>query len=512
MKHSIALFLTVITLISTFSLSSCGLFMIENTVDDSRTDITADSEANPYESALESDLDDRKLVKISPTDYSAQAEEYLSAVSDSDFNGIAVMIDSASDIVLSPESAVTEKDIAKLKRNQQVEEKFNTTAIFTQSSVDDMLVKARESSLSGTAYCDLLVLPMYYLGIFESKGLLMNLNTLPFTDYSADYFYTEIIEQLTAGYDVFGVAGEACSLLEYSYGMYFNKELIERFGLDDPYTLVYNNSWTYDKMLEMCRIASDSLNGIEKVSDESSSDEKIYLTGIYGTKNLLCDIVYASTGDQYISTGFAQIPSASPNLDIAEKAVVILKNIFETEYSFYSAVSDVREDSKNCFSEGGILFFVDYVTDIDSYRDIKSNYGLVPMPKISASQTEYYTYCDILMPVFASLKTNINIDNTGRFLQAFNAASYGVEDQAYYNEITMNSIRDTDVLNMLDIIRSNYTASFAFAFCSAYSSIQNATFGAFRSAAQGGKSFTTAYNFSNSSLTYEMNRSFSMPN
>ena len=37
------------------------------------------------------------------------------------------------------------------------------------------------------------------------------------------------------------------------YATFFNKTMLQTYGLEDPYTLVANNEWTVDKMFSMCK-------------------------------------------------------------------------------------------------------------------------------------------------------------------------------------------------------------------------------------------------------------------
>ena len=106
-----------------------------------------------------------------------------------------------------------------------------------------------------------MALPHCISGIssMAAVGCLYDWNSLPYIDFTKDYYNHNFNDALSLGdrqyYAVsdYMIANPSCIL--------FNKDMITDYSLENPYQLVYDGTWTFDKMYEMAEKVTVDLNG-----------------------------------------------------------------------------------------------------------------------------------------------------------------------------------------------------------------------------------------------------------
>jgi len=99
------------------------------------------------------------------------------------------------------------------------------------------------------------------------------------------------------------------------------------------------------------------------------------------------------------------------------------------------------------------MFYAEKLNYTDKLREMKDDYGIVPMPKYDEAQDAYYTiaddnYSQVMIPVNAG-----DLELCGAFLEIMSAESYKFITPAYF-ETTMKDkyLRDENSIKMLDLI------------------------------------------------------------
>ena len=67
------------------------------------------------------------------------------------------------------------------KRNKAVEEKYNIKIQTTRADSNFMLDDAKQASLAGMYYTNIMCIPFGDVGVFDAEGLLMNFRSVPLT-------------------------------------------------------------------------------------------------------------------------------------------------------------------------------------------------------------------------------------------------------------------------------------------------------------------------------------------
>lgn len=469
-------------------LTSCGLITINDgdnnpvNAEESETSAQANGmETVPFETYITSPETPSKPVE--EIDYKAVAQKYVDNLISRDLEKLPIIITATDMPTFVPQDTSNLVYNTRIERNQMVEKKYNIKILAMEYDADSIFQYTKYSVSSGEYYTDIIAVPSTSLGRFYAEGLLMNLNSLPFTDYTAEYFDTEAMNQMIAGHGLYGAVGELNKNIDYYYVIYFNKTLLSSLNLENPYDLVYDGEWTLDKFREMALAAAD-IDG--KYGHGSSASFENYI-----------DMFYLTTGNHYFSIELDKTAVPIYSNTETENFIAKMKNLLSNDNTIFEG-KYAPEKARDAFYNGDLLFYADRLFVTNWFVDMEDDWGILPYPKLDKSQREYYTYTDETLPVVAVPSNSSNIENIGLYLQAANAASYGHTNEVYYTLLQRDVIRDNDSLNMLDYItgangKGKLTMDFAHMFGQAYSYIAEGTYKALRSAVNNNYSIATLF-------------------
>ena len=144
------------------------------------------------------------------------------------------------------------------KRNSALEQKYNIT--IKQMKVDDLVARVRSAVMSGTIEFDAIFANSNSLATMAIEGLLYDLNSVERFDFSKSYWDSNACEQLEMGGKLY-FTNNSTNIHALGWAMFFNKYLIEEYGLTSPYEHMANNTWTIDTWAEMVKSCNKDLNG-----------------------------------------------------------------------------------------------------------------------------------------------------------------------------------------------------------------------------------------------------------
>jgi hypothetical protein len=467
-------------------LDSCGIIII-NRPDDKTETLTNNQGETVTENTVtttEAITSSSPVTPVTPTDNEKIAQKYLDALTSRDFEGVGIVIATLNNTLFTPDNNDKPITKARLLRNRAVEKKYNTIIMSNVcASIDVMLTQAKEAQKSGMFYADMLAVPSVNLGLFKTEDLLFNLNSLPFTDYTAPYFNKDAMKQMSGGYNVYGAAGEMTEDMNYMYLMFFNRTIIKKYGIEDPYILVEDGKWTWDKMREIIITVNDDINasgGTPITGHASQTDTDTYI-----------NIMFASTGQHYMTSGVGIVPSVSYNTDSTNKLIETAHKLLYDDGTYYNENGNT-DPALTAFNNGNVLFYVNSLYATSWFTDMKDSWGILPLPGIRESQN-YYTYYDTSAPVMAVLSDGAGVERIGLLLQAMNAASYKYINDTYYNYLANYVLRDNGSINMLDYMRKNPVYDFAYMFGSYYPYVPDGTYNLLRKTIKKGTTLEPNY-------------------
>ena len=365
--------------------------------------------------------------------------------------------------------AQTVVEAAIYRRNETLKEKFGVNVN------NEDITKFGSATGSGTGFraiyneymagestYDAAMIGTYDVASLAPNGYIYDLNELPNLDLSKDYWDQRANNDLAILGRMYYTTGDI-SIVDNltTHALLFNKDMVANYGLESPYDYVYNDNWTFETFGAMVKQIGEDLdqNGIYNEMDR------------YGlmTWNDPMLAVLASAGERICTVG----DSGKIELTFNNERVLKLYDQFEdivfdqthaynyqydnvTNTGTPSAVWNTNRDA--IFSEGRALFYLNTVATVERHRDSNVEFGVLPYPKLEASQAEYGHNVSAYHCSFLCVPTLIGNDETkgartGAILEQL--AYYGREmlTPAYYEKTLVGkSVRDEESSEMLDII------------------------------------------------------------
>ncbi|HHX54249.1 MAG TPA: hypothetical protein GX704_04995 [Clostridiales bacterium] len=411
---------------------------------------TASAETSPETAEETTESDEPELPDV---DLGGKEYQFLARFGAFDYNEFWVYVEEMNGEVVND---------AVFERNRAVEEKFNVkiTALFKEDPDN----YATKTVMAGDDS---------YFAVWDAKNSLssgiqkhvyLDISHLPYADYSAPYWDKNAVEQLSVANKLYMMPSDISmnNLIAPRY-LYFNKRIMENYGLKSPYEYVADDTWTLDVFLPMVAAVSADLDGDGKMTRE---DEFGMLREDYSANgNILYFLVgcgiRATTNDE---DGIPRISFYNEKTqEIIDKVAVVLKDeSCAIEYNDCAQGADTSDFAhlydycRSLFAAGHFLFVQNGCYETVQFNDMEDDYGIVPNPKYDESQKEYYHRTDPYNALMALPVTNVDLENTGMILEWMSWKSHYTVLPAYYETtIKLKRQRDETALEMLDIIKGS---------------------------------------------------------
>jgi hypothetical protein len=245
--------------------------------------------------------------------------------------------------------------------------------------------------------------------------------------------------------------------------LYFNKQLINDYNLENPYELVRSDKWTYDKLAEMAKTATRDLDGDGAIDPTDQ-------IGI-ATENNFGHYIVLCAGETFTYKNSGDLPVLNRDLqrisDIIDKTFAIMA---DPAYSY--STHELSGGSLSKFLPAGhhawydftmpkfrrneLLFYSQQLMCSLDLREMDADFGVLPFPKVDSLQKKYgsvgveWFVKYIFIPV-----TNDNPAQTAAILNAFAYYGQDVIHAFYDRTVTYKALRDDDSLEMLKLMDQN---------------------------------------------------------
>lgn len=341
---------------------------------------------------------------------------------------------------------------AVYKRNLRIEENFNASV--TNVAIQYPAVNMKKFILAGDDTADLITDSLNDLASLLTANYLVDFAQLQYIDFDKSWWDGNLIHGLSILNKIYMMTGDI-SIMDNTgtWIIGFNKDMNEEYNTESPYDLVNSGKWTYDKMLEMMKPIPTDLDGNGQMDD---FDQYAFLSEEYNTYALL-----VGSGAVITSKDSDDLPYLTINNDNTVQALDKVFNLM-LDQSMTLLSGNVKGTYKHVFDEcinknfgeGRALFWMGSMKVIEILRGYDVNFGLLPTPKLSEDQKNYYgSYSTTNCTAYSVPITNNNLERTGILTEAMAAYSMNTLTPAYY-EITLKtkSLRDTDSEAMLDLV------------------------------------------------------------
>lgn len=362
-------------------------------------------------------------------------------------------------------------DVAVYKANEAVDARLNIKREWTPIADEVLTDTITKSIMTHEGLYDYVPVDQFFGSQYCATGAYIDISSLPHVDYEKPWYYKEYMDALSLGKGaVFFVAGDIYPIITtWTSAIFWNKTLYGDLIDSDMlslYKLVDAGGWTFDKYNKMCRAAYLDL---DKDGQKSAADRFGTTNSTYGADHMAFSMGFAITEKN--DNGFYDIVVDSErNNDIIEK----IRAFYLSEGFYHFSPGDEGATYPlDKFANDECLFaqqFLLYALQ-EPFRSMKSEYGIIPLPKYDENQKNYIGTVHnaaFFVAVPTDVKTD-KLDAIGAVIEAQGSENYRtVKPVIYETALKVKFNRDDEnaeyTNKMIDLIRNNYHIDFAYVY------------------------------------------------
>ena len=232
--------------------------------------------------------------------------------------------------------------------------------------------------------------------------------------------------------------------------MYFNQKIATDKNIGDLYALAESGKWTVEEMISLAESATADMDGDDVVS--SAED----LFGLDGGARDLPYYIYAGANRKFASMdedGYLELEFGDEeSINIWQD---ILDDILYADYYYVNQADALLvPENFNAFTADRALFRTGMVKSVMGFRNMESDYGVLPVPKYDEYQEQYSSLvwmhhdCVLGIPASCSNKDVISV-----VLEHMSYISYYDVYPLFYDTIILGrSARDAQSKEMLKLV------------------------------------------------------------
>lgn len=412
-------------------------------------DNVVESTASATEDITVEAIETSEMVYL-PQEANYNGYEFLVLVTGNFANNDFMVIEDTADVINN----------AKFIKNSKVEEQFGVSI----SNVDKIAFGStggsgpgyaafRQSYISASYDYDMGMIGSYDCATLAYSGYLTNLHSIPYINLSRSWWDQKANEDLTIKGRLYFTTGDI-SITDnlVTNCILFNKDIVKEYDtLRNPYELVESNNWTYDTFAEEIKKVYEDLNS----NDKPDRDDRF---GFLTWNDAMLGVL--ASANQRIakvdSDGILELTFYNERTQtvIDKYCSIVFDPIHTINYQFNFTSSEWNPLRDEIFSNNRALYYATVFTAGSRYRDMKTDYGILPYPKLSADQEDYGNLVNPFHSQFVVVPALIeDEDRTGALIEAFAYYSKEYLTPAFYEKTLVGLyIRDEESSKMLDII------------------------------------------------------------
>ena len=349
-------------------------------------------------------------------------------------------------------------------RNATVEDRLGLELVFilepgSFNEKDSFMKLVDAQNQAGTPY-DAVICYNLLPYAMAMKGMCDNLYDTKYIDLTAPWWPESYLKTGVYEKQIFGLV-ESCSYgtLERMICTFFNEGLIKDYPqIENPYDLVANNQWTFDKMISMTKDTYRALN-----SDGKKDKGDFYGFCAGGTSPML-DSWFFALGNRYSqinADGDLELLLGKPEVnDFFQK----FNQVFESNDNY---LYDDNGHTK-MFTAERVLFYNTIVGMTSALKDTEIVYGAVPTPKASADQN-YYTHLGNTHDAWCIPVGVADMDCSSAMIECMASESYRQTNPVYFeNQLKLRYAQDERIAEMYDLIRESISFDFCYLYAVAF--------------------------------------------
>lgn len=347
---------------------------------------------------------------------------------------------------------------AVYRRNTTVEAKYNfKIKVFDETSWTNMVdTMALKSINAGEDAYDMIMPFINSTPILAEKNMLIDLHNVSAFMFDQPWWDQRANEQLSIGGKLFFTTGDISILDNFcTFGVLFNKTLINDYNLSNPYNLVKSGDWTIDTMYEMAKKTVNDLNGDGLYDHEDQ-------WGVLSECNA-ANGMFFSAGEHIVThdeDGLLKLSIYS------ERTVAIMEKVFSflEDTDVVINAEELKSDNiwalaTKMFANNQVLFRTCALVSAEELNAIDINFGIIPYPKYEKAQKEYNNFVStVCVPGVCIPSTVGDPERAGSIIEALARGAATTITPAYYDHTLYGRIiRDDESYDMLNLIFATRT-------------------------------------------------------
>ncbi len=335
----------------------------------------------------------------------------------------------------APEEIKSPMDELVVSIIDDVENTFHCDIVFESVSPDVIFETAQPEIMAGGKYADLIGTTIWAFGKMLGGNLLADLNTIESLDLSQPYYFQNVAETATFGNKTYAFGAPFGSHIGASWVVYYNTRIWNELGYPDPDELADRGEWTWDKLVEYAKGALRDNDGDGIISTDADR------WGVTSPAGDLVRAMYAGMGGYF----YKENEEGKVRLACLDPASAEKINFM---YKFFQKDNVLFKNENIAYLDmfaGGKAMFMLYMNDSnDTIKNMEDDFGILPLPKWNAGQTDYVTGIDHNAPIFAVTNTNGNTYEAGIIIDALARRYQAVEEQKVQDFVDTFWRRDAD--------------------------------------------------------------------
>ena len=310
-------------------------------------------------------------------------------------------------------------------------------------------------------------MPASQQGLFAEGGDLAHVN------FDQPWWIANMYERYAIGGKLYGFLGDASlSLYKDMNVIFFNKRIWNEKKPDvNLYDLVRRGEWTLDKFIELTSDMAEDLNG------DSTYNENDLLA--FGGERVPCGTWQTSLGLDVITLDASGVPvvhgMTERFVNAYDKLSAYHKNTLGV--MMFDSIDSKTYESMKRFAGGQVATMCNFIYSTEHIRDMEDDYGIIPIPKYDMEQKNYITQLGTSTAMLFVPTTATDPALTSKVMECLAYHGYTDVNPKYY-EVALKTkyASDTDMQEMLDLIRETATIDFLFVYGTTLSSAPNQYF------------------------------------
>jgi len=349
-------------------------------------------------------------------------------------------------------------------RNTILEDRLNMKISEKVCMKNDAVAQIRKIIAAGSdEYAVVLAQTWGGVGALATDGYLVNLHDLPGLQLDKPWWDQHSIRDYAIKEHLYFMTGDYNLINnDATWMLYFNKVMTQNLGLEMPYDLVRDGKWTYDRMMTYQKAAARDVDGDGQWTAADIWGQVTHTqhyTGILiaGGENLITRDgnglpVYGQVTERFYNVydkiiEMMQTPGYTMNIYLN------IKGLPADKHATYNFLNDEA------------LFCPEILAHTRRFRQMESDFGVLPHPKYDDAQSDYHSYVLPQVTVTCIPITNYNLEKTATALDALGLLSEYTIMPAYYEVSYIGKFfRDDESIAMIDIIRNSRVYNIADAY------------------------------------------------